>query len=255
MQALAEELEDLDPDQLLRARRPASLQQPRDDRSRRRDRSASIARATFPTARATRRNSISAPATPASRSGTGRHRRRSASASAGTNGIPETARAMVLMGAEILFYPTAIGSEPHDPDLDTSRLWRRAMIGHACRNCRPGDRRQPHRHGEWRAASASTATASSATNAATSLAEFGAEETGVLVADARPRRGQETPRRHLASSGIAGRSFMGGWWRTANRAGTRNGRTADWSFRTADKGCRSRRRMVRTGFRGRCSFP
>ena len=50
---------------------------------------------------------------------------------------PETARAMVLMGAEILFYPTAIGSEPHDPDLDTSRLWRRAMIGHAVSNVVP----------------------------------------------------------------------------------------------------------------------
>ncbi|MES2422195.1 MAG: nitrilase-related carbon-nitrogen hydrolase, partial [Pseudomonadota bacterium] len=39
---------------------------------------------------------------------------------------PETARAMMLMGAEILFYPTAIGSEPHDTSLDTARLWRRA---------------------------------------------------------------------------------------------------------------------------------
>jgi len=50
---------------------------------------------------------------------------------------PETARAMMLMGAEILFYPTAIGNEPHDPDLDTSRLWRRAMIGHAVSNVVP----------------------------------------------------------------------------------------------------------------------
>ncbi len=50
---------------------------------------------------------------------------------------PETARAMMLMGADILFYPTAIGSEPHDPDLDTSRLWRRAMIGHAVSNVVP----------------------------------------------------------------------------------------------------------------------
>jgi N-carbamoylputrescine amidase len=50
---------------------------------------------------------------------------------------PETARAMMLMGAEILFYPTAIGSEPHDPELDTSRLWRRAMIGHAVSNVVP----------------------------------------------------------------------------------------------------------------------
>jgi len=50
---------------------------------------------------------------------------------------PETARAMMLMGAEILFYPTAIGNEPHDPGLDTSRLWRRAMIGHAVSNVVP----------------------------------------------------------------------------------------------------------------------
>jgi N-carbamoylputrescine amidase len=50
---------------------------------------------------------------------------------------PETARSLMLMGAEILFYPTAIGSEPHDPGLDTSRLWRRAMVGHAVSNVVP----------------------------------------------------------------------------------------------------------------------
>ena len=50
---------------------------------------------------------------------------------------PETARAMMLMGAEILFYPTAIGSEPHDDSLDTARLWRRAMVGHAVSNVVP----------------------------------------------------------------------------------------------------------------------
>ena len=50
---------------------------------------------------------------------------------------PECARAMALMGAEVLFYPTAIGSEPYDPDLDTSRVWRRAMLGHAVSNCMP----------------------------------------------------------------------------------------------------------------------
>jgi N-carbamoylputrescine amidase len=50
---------------------------------------------------------------------------------------PEVARAMTLMGAEILFYPTAIGSEPQDPDLDTRDLWRRAMIGHAVSNAVP----------------------------------------------------------------------------------------------------------------------
>jgi N-carbamoylputrescine amidase len=50
---------------------------------------------------------------------------------------PETARAMMLMGADVLFYPTAIGSEPHDTSLDTARLWRRAMVGHAVSNVVP----------------------------------------------------------------------------------------------------------------------
>ena len=50
---------------------------------------------------------------------------------------PEAARVMALMGADLLFYPTAIGSEPHDPGLDTRRLWRRAMIGHAVSNVMP----------------------------------------------------------------------------------------------------------------------
>ena len=50
---------------------------------------------------------------------------------------PESARVMALMGAEMLFYPTAIGSEPYDADLDTSRMWRRAMLGHAVSNCMP----------------------------------------------------------------------------------------------------------------------
>ncbi len=51
--------------------------------------------------------------------------------------FPESARAMVLMGAEILLYPTAIGSEPEDPELDTRRLWQRAMVGHAVSNLIP----------------------------------------------------------------------------------------------------------------------
>ncbi len=50
---------------------------------------------------------------------------------------PETARILMLMGAELLFFPTAIGNEPHDPDLDTSRMWQRAMIGHAVSNVVP----------------------------------------------------------------------------------------------------------------------
>jgi len=93
---------------------------------------------------------------------------------------PEVARSMMLMGAQILFYPTAIGTEPHDPDLDTSRLWRRAMVGHAVSNVVPvvaanrigtegGQRFYGHsficdERGDI-------------------LAEFGADETGVLVAE------------------------------------------------------------------------
>ncbi len=50
---------------------------------------------------------------------------------------PEAARAMMLMGAEALLYPTAIGSEPHDPSLDTALPWRRAMQGHAVSNVVP----------------------------------------------------------------------------------------------------------------------
>ncbi|HEY8147034.1 MAG TPA: N-carbamoylputrescine amidase [Kofleriaceae bacterium] len=48
--------------------------------------------------------------------------------------FPEAARAMVLAGAEVLFYPTAIGSEPHAPDMDTRDPWRRVMVGHAVAN-------------------------------------------------------------------------------------------------------------------------
>jgi N-carbamoylputrescine amidase len=108
---------------------------------------------------------------------------------------PEVARAMMLMGAEILFYPTAIGTEPHDPELDTSRLWRRAMIGHAVSNVVPviaanrigtecGQRFYGHsficdERGDL-------------------LAEFGATETGVLVAEL----DLEAARRHRAAFGF-----------------------------------------------------
>ncbi|MCG9890371.1 MAG: N-carbamoylputrescine amidase [Thermosynechococcaceae cyanobacterium MS004] len=51
--------------------------------------------------------------------------------------FPECARAMALMGAEVLLYPTAIGSEPYDAELDTKDPWQRAMIGHAVANAIP----------------------------------------------------------------------------------------------------------------------
>ena len=92
---------------------------------------------------------------------------------------PEAARVMALLGAELLMYPTAIGSEPYDADLDTSRMWRRAMIGHAVSNCMPviasnrigtecGQRFYGHSFisDEW----------------GDFLAEYGAGESGVLIA-------------------------------------------------------------------------
>ncbi len=48
--------------------------------------------------------------------------------------FPEAARAMTLAGADILFYPTAIGTEPEEPDLDSRDSWQRVMIGHAVAN-------------------------------------------------------------------------------------------------------------------------
>ena len=50
--------------------------------------------------------------------------------------FPETARIMSLMGAEILFYPTAIGSEPI-LECDSMEHWRRTMQGHAAANIVP----------------------------------------------------------------------------------------------------------------------
>ncbi|MBS9477515.1 N-carbamoylputrescine amidase [Ancylobacter radicis] len=51
--------------------------------------------------------------------------------------FPECARAMALMGAEVLLYPTAIGSEPQDPSLDSAAHWQRVMQGHAGANLMP----------------------------------------------------------------------------------------------------------------------
>ena len=44
---------------------------------------------------------------------------------------------MMLMGAELLLYPTAIGSEPEMPGYDSSGHWQRAMQGHAASNMVP----------------------------------------------------------------------------------------------------------------------
>ncbi len=92
---------------------------------------------------------------------------------------PETARALMLDGAEILLFPTAIGTEPHDPDLDTSRMWRRAMIGHAVSNVVPvvAANRIGTEHGQRFYGHSFICD-----ERGDMLAEFGAEETGVLTA-------------------------------------------------------------------------
>ncbi len=108
---------------------------------------------------------------------------------------PECARVMALMGAEVLFYPTAIGSEPYDADLDTSRMWRRAMQGHAVSNCLPvvaanrtGVEQGQHFYGhsfitdEW----------------GDLIAEYGGTESGVLVA----RLDLTSAARHRAGMGF-----------------------------------------------------
>ena len=51
--------------------------------------------------------------------------------------FPEAARAMALLGAECIVYPTAIGSEPPDPTWDSSLHWQRVMQGHAGANLVP----------------------------------------------------------------------------------------------------------------------
>ncbi|MGG1876756.1 N-carbamoylputrescine amidase [Paenibacillus cisolokensis] len=50
---------------------------------------------------------------------------------------PEAARVMALMGAELLFYPTAIGSEPQDTSIDSKDHWQTCMLGHAAANLIP----------------------------------------------------------------------------------------------------------------------
>jgi N-carbamoylputrescine amidase len=99
------------------------------------------------------------------------------------------------MGAEILLFPTAIGSEPYDAGLDTSRMWRRAMIGHAASNVVPvvaanrvGEECGQTFYGhsficnEW----------------GDIVAEFGATETGVLTATL----DLDAARRHRAGFGF-----------------------------------------------------
>ena len=93
---------------------------------------------------------------------------------------PECARAMALMGAEALFYPTAIGSEPYDSGFDTSRIWRRAMLGHAASNCMPVI--AANRIGAEENGQAFYGHSFITDQWGDFLADYGAAETGVLVA-------------------------------------------------------------------------
>jgi N-carbamoylputrescine amidase len=51
--------------------------------------------------------------------------------------FPETARILALQGADVICYPTAIGSEPHDPTIHSRDHWQRTMQGHAAANMVP----------------------------------------------------------------------------------------------------------------------
>lgn len=93
--------------------------------------------------------------------------------------FPECARAMMLAGADILFYPTAIGTEPEEPNLDTKDPWQRAMIGHAVSNVVPvvaanriGKEMQQSFYGH----------SFIADHRGNKVAELGREETGVIKA-------------------------------------------------------------------------
>jgi N-carbamoylputrescine amidase len=96
--------------------------------------------------------------------------------------FPEAARAMAVMGADLLLYPSAIGSEPQDASLDSREHWRRAMQGHSACNCMPviASNRVGHEVGQH---SAVTFYGTSFITDATGgiIAELGQEE-GVITA-------------------------------------------------------------------------
>ena len=91
---------------------------------------------------------------------------------------PECARALSLLGADVLVYPTAIGSEPANPALDTRDRWRRAMVGHAVSNVIPvaASNRVGEEDGQLFYGSSFVAGTDGSF-----LAEMGRDETGVRV--------------------------------------------------------------------------
>ena len=113
--------------------------------------------------------------------------------------FPEAARAMTLAGADVVFYPTAIGSEPEEPELDSRDAWQRVMIGHAVANAigvvaanRVGT------EGEGAGAIAFYGSSFVADARGDKLAELGRSETGIALA----RLDLERIRRIRASMGF-----------------------------------------------------
>ena len=138
------------------------------------------ARRTSRSPRATTRTRGSGPATPAGRS------RAIETAAFGfptcwDQWFPETSRAFALGGAEVLVYPTAIGSEPDHPDFDTEPLWEQVIRAQGIMNGtfmiavnRTGTRRPARR---------STGRRSSAIRTGGCWCRRRASEPAVLVAD------------------------------------------------------------------------
>ena len=189
---LAKELERRHPHLLLREGRPALFQQRGDGRRRRRN-PRRLPQEPYPRrAGLSWRNTISAPATPASRRGD----------RAGTIGVgicwdqwyPEAARAMMLTGAEILLYPTAIGSEPQT---DPRHRMRRGSAP-----CKAMRSRTPCRSSPPTASALRRTTGDAelfyghsfiADHSGELVASFGAEDEGVLVAIRSRRIGATAP--------------------------------------------------------------
>ena len=194
-QELADAARRRDPGVVLRAGRARALQLDRGDRRRRHEPRRLSQERTSPTAPAIRRSSSSSPATPGFAAFATRF---------GTIGVaicwdqwfPEAARAMTLAGADVLFYPTAIGSEPEEPELDS-----RDCV--AARDDRPRGRErgrrgrgEPDRHRGRGTRSRSTAARSCATPAATSSPSSAARRARHRARHARPRPDPPRPREH-----------------------------------------------------------
>lgn len=94
--------------------------------------------------------------------------------------FPECARLLALQGAQLILYPTAIGSEPGIPSLQTKDLWQRAMIGHAMSNVIPlaAANRIGEEEGQLFYGHSFISD-----HFGNKIAEFGEKEAGVLFAD------------------------------------------------------------------------